>query len=228
MNATDDLAEARSLASPAPSPHDPAPLGADLPDDEWMPRLSLPEGAARDEAVRQLHTLLLRAAHHRISQIPDAARLGAVRRDEIAHSAADVATVSVLGRLGSFEGRSRFTTWAYKFGILHAGAEVQRAIWKDRDIPLDDIHEPTQPAADSPEARAEGTALAQAVRAGMLEALTEHQRRIAIALLIDEVPIDVLAERLGGTRGALYKTLHDVRKRLRSHLTAGGFLPTTT
>jgi len=59
----------------------------------------------------------------------------------------------------------------------------------------------------------------------MSRILTPYQRRIAGALLVDEVPIDVLAERLGTSRGALYKTLHDVRVRLRSELTAQGYLP---
>jgi RNA polymerase sigma-70 factor (ECF subfamily) len=38
------------------------------------------------------------------------------------------------------------------------------------------------------------------------------------------VPIDVLAERLGTTRGALYKTLHDARRKLRGELAAGGYV----
>jgi RNA polymerase sigma-70 factor (ECF subfamily) len=58
----------------------------------------------------------------------------------------------------------------------------------------------------------------------MDDVLTPHQRSIATALLVDEVAIDVLAERLGTTRGALYKTLHDARVRLREHLTATGYL----
>jgi RNA polymerase sigma-70 factor (ECF subfamily) len=33
----------------------------------------------------------------------------------------------------------------------------------------------------------------------------------------------VLAERLNTTRGALYKTTHDARRRLRSYLTGEGF-----
>ena len=48
--------------------------------------------------------------------------------------------------------------------------------------------------------------------------LTAHQRRVLLALAVDGVPIDVLAERLGTTRGALYKTLHDARTRLRALL----------
>ena len=59
----------------------------------------------------------------------------------------------------------------------------------------------------------------------MRTCLTPHQRRVAIALLVDGVPIDVLADRLGSTRGALYKTVHDVRVRLRTELVANGHLP---
>jgi RNA polymerase sigma-70 factor (ECF subfamily) len=90
---------------------------------------------------------------------------------------------------------------------------------------LDDVPEPRETRTTAPEAYIEGRDLADAVRVGLVEALTPHQRRIAVAVLVDEVPIDVLAERLGTNRGALYKTLHDARKRLRAHLTAQGYLP---
>jgi RNA polymerase sigma-70 factor, ECF subfamily len=43
-----------------------------------------------------------------------------------------------------------------------------------------------------------------------------------VAITLDDVPIDVLAERLGSTRGAVYKTLHDARRTLRAELAAGG------
>jgi len=45
-----------------------------------------------------------------------------------------------------------------------------------------------------------------------------HQRRVLVALTLNGVPIDVLAERLDTTSGALYKTLHDARRKLRTHL----------
>ena len=51
-----------------------------------------------------------------------------------------------------------------------------------------------------------------------IEQLTPHQREVLVALAINGVPIDVLAERLDSTRGALYKTLHDARKALRAYL----------
>jgi RNA polymerase sigma-70 factor, ECF subfamily len=39
---------------------------------------------------------------------------------------------------------------------------------------------------------------------------------------VNGVPIDVLAERLNTTRGALYKTLHDARRKLRQHMAECG------
>ena len=66
--------------------------------------------------------------------------------------------------------------------------------------------------------------MAGAVREAIDRVLTPHQRRIALALIVDEVPIDVLAERLGTNRNALYKTLHDARSRLRAHLALEGYL----
>ena len=60
------------------------------------------------------------------------------------------------------------------------------------------------------------------MQAAIAEALTPHQRRVLVALALNEVPIDVLAERLGTTRGALYKTLHDARRKLRRTLAEQG------
>lgn len=194
-----------------------------LEDHEWVPRLAS-TGAVRDDATSRLHQLMLRAARHRVSRMPQAIELGATRREEIIHSAANEATLSVLSRLGSFEGRSRFTTWAYKFGIFQAGVEVRRAAWSGREIQLHDVVVVDQAPTGSPEAHAEGRDLASAVHQAMVRQLTPYQRRVALALLVDGVPIDVLAERLGTTRNALYKTLHDARRRLRAHLSAQGLL----
>lgn len=227
------LSEASELAGltahPPDQPHPldglPRDINRDVPPvaDEWIRRLSSP-GRAYEEAIAQLHELLLRAARSQVGRMREAAAIGAVRREEIIHSAADEATMSVLSKLNTFEGRSAFTTWAYKFGILQAGTEVRRAAWRDREINLDDVPEQHQKIAPSPEMYAEGRDLAQAVREGLRDALTPHQRRVAVAVLIDEVPVDVLAERLGVNRNALYKTLHDARQRLRTHLSDRDFL----
>jgi RNA polymerase sigma-70 factor (ECF subfamily) len=196
--------------------------GDPMTNEEWIARLSV-AGPVRDETIARLHDLMLRATSHQVGRMPDAAALGAARRAEIVHAAADEATVSVLARLHTFEGRSRFTTWAYKFGILHAGVEVRRAAWRGREIDLGSIPEPASTSI-APESYAEARDLTHAVRRAIDQGLTPHQRRVALALLVDEVPIDVLAERLSTTRNALYKTLHDSRKRLRRLLADEGYL----
>lgn len=196
---------------------------------DWVTALSTP-GAGQEEALRRLHQLMLRAAAHQVwrlrSALPDPSPATV---DVIVNQAADEAMTALLGKLHTFEGRSRFTTWAYKFAILQAAGDVRRLQWRHREVELRDPCQLELRAAaqDSPESHAEGRDLAAAVAEAMRSVLTPHQRRIAFALLVDDVPIDVLAERLGTSRGALYKTLHDVRSRLRAELTVKGYLPGT-
>lgn len=193
------------------------------------PELLLGAGPAHDDAVRRLHTLMTKAARHQVTYMyPTMPAIGGVRVDDIVRQAADEATVAALGKLSDFEGRSRFTTWAYKFGILHASNEVRRNMWKHREIDLDGLREPIGTTV-SPEQHVEQLEFSQAVTVAIDTALTKHQRQVAVALLVEDIPIDVLAERMGSTRNALYKTLFDARQRLRASLTASGFLaePTT-
>ncbi|HET7724124.1 MAG TPA: sigma-70 family RNA polymerase sigma factor [Propionibacteriaceae bacterium] len=191
---------------------------------DWVSALTLP-GPEQEEALRSLHALLLRASHHQVRRmrgvLPD---LGEDRVAELANEAADDAMMAVLAKLPTFEGRSRFTTWAYKFAILQCATAVRHYAWQHRDVELDDAvpHVASDP---SPGDLAEADDLATAVRDAMIHVLTPHQRRVTVALLVDDVPIDVLAERLGTTRNALYKTLHDARVRLRAELIASGHLP---
>jgi RNA polymerase sigma-70 factor (ECF subfamily) len=112
---------------------------------------------------------------------------------------------------------------AYKFAVLQAATAVRTLTWQDREIHLDglDLVADERPG---PGQYAEAAELAVAVRAVLDTELSPHQRRVVLALLLDEVPIDVVARRLGTNRNALYKTLHDARKRLRAHLVATGFL----
>jgi len=201
---------------------------ADEPAD-WVAALTS-TGPDQVVAMRQLHQLMLRAAAYQVwrmrGALPDASP-GVV--DVIVNQAADEAMTALLGKLGTFEGRSRFTTWAFKFAILQASCDVRRLQWQHRDVELRDLDLAHLPAAEhlNPEQQAEGTDMAGAVAVAMHRVLTPHQRRIAIALLVDGVPVDVLAQRLATNRGALYKTVHDARTRLRAELTAMGYLHAT-
>jgi RNA polymerase sigma-70 factor (ECF subfamily) len=195
---------------------------AETAGDEWIVRLST-QGAVRDEAVRRLHALMLRASRFQVARMPEGRSLGATRLEEIVQGAADEAVVAVLARLETFEGRSKFTTWAFKFGILHTAVEVRRAVWKHREVDLTSISEPASDVL-APDAYVVATEFADAVRAEIDRSLTPHQRRVVMALLVEGVPVDVLAERLGTNRNALYKTVHDARNRLRAALTVAGHL----
>lgn len=193
---------------------------------DWLQSLTC-GGAEQDRALRQLHGLMLRAAGHQVrrmwSALPDCSPAAV---DVLVNQAADEAMTTLLGKLHTFEGRSRFTTWAYKFAILQVATDVRRLQWQHREVRLRDLDPESVAAGDDhgPERVVEAGDLASAVSRSMQAVLTPHQRRVAIALLVDGVPIDVLAERLGTSRGALYKTVHDARCRLRADLTSRGYL----
>jgi RNA polymerase sigma-70 factor (ECF subfamily) len=203
---------------PQPEPHD------------WVGELST-AGSERDAALRDLHALLVRGARHQVSrmrgQLPG---VGAVVREDIAQSAADQALAVLLTKLHTFEGRSRFTTWAYKFAILTAATEVRRQVWAHREVPLEDAVGPDFAtsgvgSADPVALIAEADELAGAVSRALDVALTAYQRRGA--------PGGRGADRRPGRTarhdpGALYKTLHVARTRLRAYLTAQGYLSPTT
>jgi RNA polymerase sigma-70 factor, ECF subfamily len=167
-----------------------------------------------DEAMAELHALMLRAARfelHRRRVLPYA------EAEDLAAQAANDAMVALLGKLDTFRGQSRFTTWAYKFALLEAGVKARRRAWQDREVLLDETVWPTIGAAGpSAQQTVEDAELLRAVRDAMRTRLTRHQREVFTALALNGVPIDVLAERLDTTRGALYKTLHDARAKLRA------------
>jgi RNA polymerase sigma-70 factor (ECF subfamily) len=144
--------------------------------------------------------------------------------DDIAVQAADDALVAVLAKLDDYRGASRFTTWAYKFALLEAGVRLRRRAWQEREVVLEPEAWPLMAdAGQSPEDQAETGELVQALRQSIDVCLTDHQREVLVALTLNGVPLDVLTERLNTTRGALYKTLHDARRKLRTHLAHRGF-----
>jgi RNA polymerase sigma-70 factor (ECF subfamily) len=226
----DDLG-ARVGVWPRPaSPADAAgvAVGADAESERWCRRLE-PGAGERDAAIAELYALLHRAARFEVHRrAARSAPLGGEELEDLATQAADDALVAVLAKLHTYRGASRFTTWAYKFAILEAGVKTRRQAWHGREVVLADdtwaLHESTGP---TPASGAESAELLRALAAAARSDLTRHQREVLIALAVDGVPIDVLAERLNTTRGALYKTLHDARRKLRSRLTAAGLLPTS-
>jgi RNA polymerase sigma-70 factor (ECF subfamily) len=199
------------------------PAGLDPESRVWVESLHA-AGAERDEAVARLHELLLRGArfeiHRRRAGLP---HLRGDDFDDLAHQSAHDALMALLRKLGDFRGESRFTTWAYKFVLLEAAVKLRRRAWQGRELPLaSEGWEALVAPGPSPHAQSESGEVMSALRVAITEHLTPHQREVLIATTLNGVPIDVLAERLNTSRGALYKTLHDARRKLRAHLQEQG------
>ncbi len=188
------------------------------------------DGPGHAQAVADLYDLLHRAARHEAQR-----RRGSVPQrvaddlDDIARQAASDAVVVVLRKIDAYRGASRFTTWAYKFVIFEVSAALRRESWRGRAVTMDDAawerladHSPT-----APQDRVELRELIGAIERSVAADLTARQRHIFVAVVGHEVPIDVLADRLDSTRGAIYKALHDARKKLRSSLEAQGWVAAT-
>jgi RNA polymerase sigma-70 factor (ECF subfamily) len=190
----------------------------------WLSALRSP-GVERDEAVARLHELLLRAARFEVSRRRAAlAHVRGEELDDLALQAADDALVAVLAKLDDYRGASRFTTWAYKFALLEAGVRLRRRAWQQREVVLEPDAWPLMADTDQgPQGQAEANELMLAITDSIDSCLTEHQREVLVALTLNGVPLDVLSERLNTTRGALYKTLHDARRKLRAELATRGF-----
>jgi RNA polymerase sigma-70 factor (ECF subfamily) len=206
----------------------PTPMQTPNPDDAvtvrpWVEELRS-DGARGQAAVADLHRLLLKAARFEVRR--RAAQLAHLRGgdlEDLAQQAADDALFALLRKLDDFRGESRFTTWAYKFALLEAAVKVRRRAWQGREVPLEDEAWETLAASGSTGRGAEDAELLAALREEIQSCLTARQREVLVAVALNGVPIDVLAERLGSTRGALYKNLHDARRKLRGALAARGF-----
>jgi len=138
--------------------------------------------------------------------------------------------LQIRAKLEQFEGRSKFTTWAGKIAVHQALGELRRARW--RDFSLDSLigesdFTPSflvnEADPDAPDRAVERAETMRAVAEVINEELSERQRAALVALMVEGVPMDVVADRLGTNRNALYKLLHDARKRLRSRLEDRGY-----
>jgi RNA polymerase sigma-70 factor (ECF subfamily) len=190
---------------------------------EWLRDLQA-SGGAREHAIARLHALLLRVARaeaaRRRATLPSRAMEDV---DDLCVQAASDALMAVLAKLDTYRAAARFTTWACKFAILETSTRLRRHAWRQRKVERDDTIWDRLPDAAPPALqRLENAQLLDALHLAIDDHLTERQRLIFQSVAMDDVPIDVLAERLGTSRGAVYKTLHDARAKLRRALIEAG------
>ncbi len=195
----------------------------------WLADLQA-AGPQQDAAIQDLLSWLERRLFYYLRDRSDLRRLN---EDEIEQMAADFAQDSVLiilKKSDQFLGRSKFTTWAAKIAVHQALGELRRARW--RDVSLDELtadgsFEPDFLNTDqaTPEQEALQNDIIATVMDVMQNELSERQRQALYARLVQGVPSDLLAEQMNTNSNALYKLIHDARKRLKARLLERGLSP---
>ena len=195
----------------------------DRESEQWVAQLRA-RHPRRERTVQRLHDVLRRAAFHELSRRRDQlGSIGGPELDDLAQQAADDALMNILARLDDFRGLSRFTTWAYKFVLFEVSGKVARHAWRRQAPGREEPAFEQLPDSSSPRPgeRLERREQLDALSAAIGE-LTDRQREVFVAIALNEVPIDVLAVRLGANRNAIYKNLFDARRNLRARMAAAG------
>ena len=187
----------------------------------WLEAL---RGPGRDEALHQLRAILVRGLQAVLAQRVPA------RAEALAEDFAQEALLKILESLDTFRSESRFTTWAQKIAVRIAFTELRRKRWQD--VSLQDLTPEGGPmplVLSNPEPDPAETAglrlIVEQVGRVMQEALSERQRAAMTAVMVHEMPLEEVARRMGTNRNALYKLLHDARKRMKKELEKRGLSP---
>ena len=198
-----------------------------MPDPEtaaWVSDLKA-SGPRREEALERLHTVLLQAARREARRRAIDSPVSGVELNDIVQQAADDAMVAIVAKLDQFRGESRFTTWAYKFAVLEVASKLTRHAWRGGPVILDSeawLQLPDR-FGFTPEEAFEQRELLASIQEAVQTALTPRQRRVFVAIVLNAVPLDVVAAELASNRNALYKTLFDARRKVRTFLVAKGY-----
>ncbi len=200
---------------------------------QWVRDLSdagpeLEQRRAREQALGRLHELLLRIARSELRRRGGQHPITGPELDDLAHQAAADALLAITSKLDRFRGESRFTTWAYRFVILEVSAKLGRHFWQRPTVALEaeDWDRLPDRFGMGPADHAQWQGLVDALRRAVEDELSERQRQVFVALVLQNVPLDALVVRLGSNRNAIYKTMFDARRKLRAALAANGYLST--
>jgi len=191
----------------------------------WLEGLSC-VGPEQDSTTVRLYELLLRVARREARRRSPQLGVTGPELDDLAYQAAADAVVKVVAKVGEFRGESRFTTWACKFAIFEVSTKIGRHFWHHPATSMDAEdwdRLPDRFGLDPAEASECGELVA-ALRTTVDHELTELQRRIFVAIVLNGVPLDALVMELGSNRNAIYKALFDARRKLRTSLVTNGYL----
>jgi RNA polymerase sigma-70 factor (ECF subfamily) len=192
---------------------------------EWLSALTS-SGEPQSLALTDLRRHLLRAATYALRR---QGRPGSAGVDQLAEDSAQDALSALLQHLQEFRGESRFTTWAYKFAVHAVLVAARREQWSR--VSLESVLQegnltarlfPDAVEPVDPQRRAMQGEMLAALRDAVDTQLTTRQRQALTAIVFDEVPLDELARHWSSNRNALYKLLHDARRKLKAHLASRG------
>ena len=217
------------MVSVDPEPRGAADRALDPESAAWVRELTA-SGPVHDEAVLRVHALLVRVARAEVRRRRGQLAIAGPELDDLAQQAADDAVVSVVAKVGRFRGESRFTTWACKFAIFEVSTKIGRHFWQRPTVVMDSEDWDRLPDRFGldPARVAEWRDVLTAVRRAVEEDLTDHQRRISSAIVLQGIPLDALVVELGSSRGAIYKALFDARRKLHAALVTHGYVDDLT
>jgi RNA polymerase sigma-70 factor, ECF subfamily len=192
----------------------------------WMTALAQTDARERRAAEARLHDMLLRVARGELSRRSSSLRISGPELDDLAFQAAADAMMAITSKLSKFRGESRFSTWAYRFVILEVSTKIGRHFWRESGVSFDEQNWDRLPDRFglNPAHEAEGRELVAALRAAVQDELSERQRRVFVALVLNGVSLDALVIEMGTNRNAVYKMMFDARRKLRAALVANGYL----
>lgn len=191
--------------------------------EEWLYALNA-SGEIQETAIADLRNLLLRTALYFFSR--NLSDFEEIDREEILQRAEDCAQealIAVMNHLSDFRGDSRFTTWAYKFAINSALMAARRERWKGKSLDQLSVSDGRLFEWAPPDRSAIQREIGNIIQDVIETELTDRQRDVLIMMVFHEVPMDEIVQRLGTNRNAIYKMLHDARRKLKVSLQARGF-----
>lgn len=193
---------------------------------EWINALRS-TGPSQEAALADLREILASGLRRGLSKWLEAY---SPELEALAQEATQEALLRILDRLETFEGRSKFTTWAYKVAINIALTDLRRKQWQD--LSLDEILDPQSgdhPGKSlvdeniSPEQTVEQQELLGRLGEILQEELTSRQLSLMKAVALRGVPMEAVAQKMGVKRNALYKMMHDARLKLKRRMALEGF-----
>jgi RNA polymerase sigma-70 factor (ECF subfamily) len=198
----------------------------------WLRELR-PDNPDQAQALEDLRLYLQRGVLAYLHSRSDLRDLAENELQQMSQDLAQEALLKVQANLDTFQGKSKFTTWAAKIAANHTISELRRARW--RDLSLDAITEAgtalqeilvaESPTGGNPAAESERRQVWDTILEVINNDLTERQRQALAAVQIDNIPITEVARLLETNPNNVYKLLHDARMKLKQRLQKLGLEP---